>query len=109
MFVVNVLEWFKVWVFIGFLCLFVAGEPSFGPRIENVTRGILRRMKKVDGNGQCFANSRKSPSEKSDVYTKETSLDVAFPSKYNVNDWSTFGCVQSELKKNLDGMTYKHA
>ncbi|KAM7262029.1 hypothetical protein ACFE04_021106 [Oxalis oulophora] len=56
-------------------------EPSFGPRIENVTWGSLRRMKKADGNGQCFANSRKSPSEKSDVYTKETSLDVAFPSK----------------------------
>ncbi|KAM7264203.1 hypothetical protein ACFE04_001886 [Oxalis oulophora] len=76
-----VMEWLKVWIFIGFLCLFVAGEPSFGPRIENVTWGNLRTMKKAYGNGQCFANSRKSPSEKSDVYTKETSLDVAFPSK----------------------------
>ncbi|KAM7263893.1 hypothetical protein ACFE04_001576 [Oxalis oulophora] len=64
-----------------FVLLIRLCEPSFGPRIENVTWGNLRRMKKAYGNGQCFANSRKSPSEKSDVYTKETSLDVAFPSK----------------------------
>ncbi|KAM7275648.1 hypothetical protein ACFE04_017514 [Oxalis oulophora] len=67
-------------------------EPSFGPRIVNVTRGSLRRMKKADGNGQCFANSRKSPSEKSDVYTKETSLDVAFPSKVQCDEVTPKKC-----------------
>ncbi|KAM7266839.1 hypothetical protein ACFE04_009005 [Oxalis oulophora] len=59
-------------------------ELNVVPRIENVTWESLRGMKKADGNGQSFVNSRKSSSKKSNVYTEETSLDVAFPSKSEI-------------------------